>query len=170
MLALNLQDCDNRPVDFLQFGMPPMRLRPPASETAAARSEDLFRHRLDNQIDLRHPLIRLAERMPWAALEQALQGTLPPTPAAGGRPALPIRLMAGLLYLKHAYNLSDESVCERWLENPYWQFFTGELFFQTRLPCDPTLWVRWRQRLCEAGVEELLAKPVSGARARGAIR
>ena len=167
---LNLQDCDNRPVDFLQFGMPLMRLRPPASDTAAARSEDLFRHRLDNQIDLRHPLIRLAERMPWAALEQSLQGTLPPTPAGGGRPALPIRLMAGLLYLKHAYNLSDESVCERWLENPYWQFFTGEVFFQTRLPCDPTSLVRWRQRLGEAGVEELLAQTISAAQAMRAVR
>ena len=147
-----------------------MRLRPPASDTAAARSEDLFRHRLDNQIDLRHPLIRLAERMPWAALEQSLQGTLPPTPAGGGRPALPIRLMAGLLYLKHAYNLSDESVCERWLENPYWQFFTGEVFFQTRLPCDPTSLVRWRQRLGEAGVEELLAQTISTAQAMRAVR
>ncbi|WP_386263460.1 transposase, partial [Xanthomonas translucens] len=67
----------------------------------------------------------------------------------------PIRLMAGLLYLKHAYALSDEAVCARWLENPYWQFFTGEVFFQTRLPCDPSSLTRWRQRLGEAGMEEL---------------
>ena len=31
-----------------------------------------------------------------------------------GRPRLPIRLMASLLYLKHAFNLRDEAVVERW--------------------------------------------------------
>ena len=56
-----------------------------------------------------------------------------------------MRLIAGLLYLKHAYDLSDEAVCERWLENPYWQFFTGEVVFQTRLPCDASSLTRWRQ-------------------------
>ena len=59
-------------------------------------------------------------------------------PVRGERPALPIRLIVGLLYFKHAYDLSDDAICERWLENPYWQFFTGEVFFQTRLPCDPS--------------------------------
>jgi len=113
-----------------------MRHRPAASDTAAGHADDLFRQRLENQIDLRHPLVKLAQRKPWAALEDALKDTLPPAPTGGGRPALPIRLMAGLLYLKGAYNLSDEAVCERWLENPYWQFFTGEVFFQTKLPCD----------------------------------
>ncbi|ENZ95340.1 transposase [Xanthomonas fragariae LMG 25863] len=48
---------------------------------------------------------------------------MPATAAAGGRPSLPVRLMADLLYLEHAYDLSDEAVCERWMENPYWQFF-----------------------------------------------
>ena len=60
-----------------------------------------------------------------------LAPTLPPDPAGAGRPALPVRLMAGLLYLKHTYDLSDEAVCERWLENPYWQFFTGEVTVMT---------------------------------------
>ena len=146
-----------------------MRHRVTASETAAARSDDLFRSRLDNLVDRRHALIRLAQRMPWAALEDALQDTLPPAPVAGGRPALPVRLMAGLLYLKHAYDLSDEVVCERWLENPYWQFFTGEVFFQTTLPCDPSSLVRWRKMLGEAGLEELLAQTIAAARTMKAI-
>ena len=146
-----------------------MRHRPTASETSAAHADDLFRSRLDTQIDLRHPLAQLAKRMPWAELESALACALPPAPAAGGRPALPVRLMAGLLYLKHAHDLSDEDVCMRWLENPYWQFFTGEVFFQTRLPCDPSSLVRWRQRLGEAGMEELLAQTIAAARAMKAI-
>ncbi len=100
----------------------PMRTRRPAAEQLPA--DELFRSRLENQIDLRHPLVQLSHRLPWSALEQALSPRLPATTGTGGRPALPVRLIAGLLYLKHAYDLSDEAVCERWLENPYWQFFS----------------------------------------------
>jgi transposase, IS5 family len=146
-----------------------MRHRPTAVESGAAHAAELFRSRLDGQLDLRHPLAKLAQRMPWADLEDALSMTLPPAPVAGGRPALPVRLMAGLLYLKHAHNLSDEETCLRWLENPYWQFFTGEVFFQTTLPCDPSSLVRWRQRLGEAGMEELLAQTIAAARTMKAI-
>jgi IS5 family transposase len=94
--------------------------------------------------------------MPWAALEEALKDPLPPAPAAGGRPALPVRLMAGLRSLEHAYDPSDEAACDRWLENPYWRCFTGEVFFQTTLPCDASSLVRWRKMLGEAGLEELI--------------
>lgn len=75
-----------------------MRHRPIAADSGAAHADELFRSRLDGQIDLRHSLARLARRMPWAELEDALSMTLPPAPVAGGRPALPgVRLMAGLL-------------------------------------------------------------------------
>ena len=146
-----------------------MRKRLVAADSAVAHAEDLFRSRLENQIDLRHPLAQLAGRMPWAELEDALAPTLPPDPERGGRPSLPVRLMAGLLYLKHAYDLSDEEVCVRWLENPYWQFFTGEVVFQTALPCNPSSLTRWRQRLGEGGMEELLAQTIAAARSMKAI-
>lgn len=146
-----------------------MRKRSVAADSAAAHADDLFRSRLENQIDLRHPLAKLARRMPWSDLEDALAPTLPPDPEGGGRPALPVRLMAGLLYLKHAYDLSDEEVCVRWLENPYWQFFTGEVVFQTKLPCNPSSLTRWRQRLGEAGMEELLAQTIAAARSMKAV-
>lgn len=146
-----------------------MRKRSVAADSAAAHADDLFRSRLENQIDLRHPLAQLAQRMPWDGLDDALAPTLPPDPAGGGRPALPVRLMAGLLYLKHAYDLSDEEVCVRWLENPYWQYFTGEVVFQTRLPCNPSSLTRWRQRLGEAGMEELLAQTIAAARTMKAV-
>ncbi len=144
-----------------------MRTRRPAAEQLHA--DELFRSRLENQIDVRHPLVQLSHRLPWSALEQALSPRLPATTGAGGRPALPLRLIAGLLYLKHAYDLSDEAVCERWLENPYWQFFTGEVVFQTCLPCDPSSLTRWRQRLGEAGMEELLAHTINTAHAMKAV-
>ena len=77
--------------------------------------------------------------------------------------------VAGLLYIKHAYNLSDEATCERWLENCYWQYFTGEVYFQTRLPCDPSSFTRWRNRLGEAGLEELLAQTIEAAKTMRAV-
>ena len=87
-----------------------------------------------------------------------------------GRRPLPARLVLGLLYLKHAYDLSDEAVCARWLENPYYQYFCGEVFFQTRLPCDPSSLTRYRKRLGEAGVEELLAQTIEAAKRLKAVR
>ena len=147
-----------------------MRHQVSPSETAAARTDDFFRSRLDQMIDLRHPLVRLCEVMPWTVLERELSGVLPPAPAGAGRPALPLRMVIGLLYLKHAYNLSDEQVCARWLENPYWQFFCGEAIFQTRFPCDPSSLTRFRNRLGEAGVEELLAQTIEAAKDLKAVR
>ena len=147
-----------------------MRHRPTPAQSAASVSTDLFRNRLDAQIDLRHSLCKLAAVMPWEALGQRLSCVLPAEPKAGGRPALSLRLMCGLLYLKHAYDLADEALCERWLENPYWQFFCGEVFFQTRLPCDPSSLTRFRKRLGEAGVEELLAQSITAAKELNAIK
>ena len=147
-----------------------MRHKPAACEGPEGRSDDLFRARLDQMIGNEHPLVKLAEKMPWEAIAERLSGVLPPEPAGAGRPALPMRLVVGLLYLKHAYNLSDEQVCARWLENPYWQHFCGEVYFQTVLPCDPSSLTRFRQRLGEAGVEELLAQTIEAAKAMKAIR
>jgi IS5 family transposase len=149
-------------------------------------TEDFFRSRLDSMIDLRHALAVLATRMPWAQLEATMAplfahrnregmaaevndlfGATAQLAGAGvsaaGRPRLPIRRMLGLLYLKHMFNESDESVCERWAENNYWQYFCGEEYFQPRLPCDPTNLGRFRQVLGEAGVEELLATTIAAA-------
>ena len=153
---------------------------------------DFFRARLDAMIDLRHSLAVLATRMRWAEIESALapcfvrqdrQGrpiegldpfgpTLQMTGAgtsAAGRPRLPIRLMVGLLYLKHAFGESDESVVQRWAENPYWQFFCGGEYFETRLPCDTSGLTRLRRALGDAGVEELLAKTIETAVSMKAI-
>ena len=77
--------------------------------------------------------------------------------------------MAGLLYLQHAFRLSDEAVVARWVENPYYQHFTGETFFQHRPPVDPTSLTRWRKRIGEEGVEWLLTKTIEAGRASGAV-
>ena len=107
---------------------------------------------LAEQCDPRHPLRKLAERLPWVSLEKAFADHY----SAEGRPAKPVRLMVGLLLLKQMFNQSDESVVERWKENPYWQQFCGMEHFQWDLPCDPSDLVYFRQRIGETGMEQLL--------------
>lgn len=129
--------------------------------------EDLFRSELANLLDQRHPLYRLAGRIDWSVFEHEW-GELFASPT--GRPAAPPRLIAGLLYLQHAYNLSDEAVVERWVENPYFQFVCGERYFQHELPIDPSSLTRWRQRIGEEGVELLLAETVEVAKREGVVK
>jgi IS5 family transposase len=94
---------------------------------------DLLRARLDQIIDTVHGLAKLARAIDWNFLSQQLGAVYTDHP---GRPPLPTRLMAGLAILKHMHDLSDESLCDRWLENPYYQYFCGEEFFRHKLPFD----------------------------------
>jgi IS5 family transposase len=84
---------------------------------------DLFTARLDQIVDMNHALAKLARRIDWTFLEEAFGAVYNDGP---GQPPLPTRLMAGLAILKHTFNLSDENLCERWVENPYYQLFCGE--------------------------------------------
>jgi transposase, IS5 family len=135
------------------------RPRPP-------EQDDLLRPRLVDLIDLRHELVTLAGLIDWEFFETEWAGFFPSTT---GRPATSPRLVAGLLYLQHAFRLSDEAVVARWVENPYYQHFTGETFFQHRPPIDPTSLTRWRKRIGEEGVEWLLTKTIEAGRASGAV-
>lgn len=107
---------------------------------------------LDEQCDPRHPLCKLSARLPWKELEEVFA----PCYSSTGRPAKPVRLMVALLLLKQMYNLSDESVVKHWVENPYWQHFSGMEHFQWELPCDPSDLVYFRQRIGPEGVQQLL--------------
>ncbi len=117
--------------------------------------------RLDLSLDLDHELVRLAQAIPWERLAAEF-GPLYCTD--NGRPGVPIRLMAGLHFLKHLKGLSDEQTVRGWVENPYWQFFCGEEFFQHRLPIDPSQMTRWRKRIGEAGVEKLLQATIEAGK------
>lgn len=113
---------------------------------------DMFRLRLDQMLNQRHALYKLAGQIDWNAAE-AKFGDLY---SEEGRPGIPIRLMVGLNYLKHTYNLSDEEVVAQWAENPYWQYFCGETYFQHQLPIDPSQMTRFRKRIGDAGCEFML--------------
>lgn len=136
-------------------------------KSALPQSGELFRQRLDEQLNMRHPLIRLAGLIDWERIEQHFAAHFT---SERGRPALPPRLVAGLLYLQHINKASDESVVNTWLENPYWQYFTGETYLQIELPLDPSSLTRWRQRIGQEGVELLLAVTIEAARNAGLIK
>lgn len=132
-----------------------------------AVEQDLFRMELVNLIDQRHELVKLAGLIDWSAFAEAWG---PKFESTTGRPALDTRLMASLLYLKHTFALSDEDVVERWVENPYWQHFSGERYFRHELPCDPSSLVRWRQRIGEEGCEWLLEHSIKAAISAGVMK
>jgi transposase, IS5 family len=138
-----------------------MKHRPRAEE-----QDDLLRPRLVDMIDQRHELVKLAALIDWKVFEREWAGFFP---SGKGRPATEPRLVAGLLYLQHAYRLSDEAVVARWVENPYYQHLTGEVFFQHKLPIDPSSLTRWRGRIGEEGVEWLLTQTIRAGQRSGAI-
>src|SRR3954454_16155013 len=120
---------------------------------------DLFRARLDQIVDLNHPLVKLSGAIDWTFLETHFGVVYDDDP---GRPPLPTRLMAGLSILKHMHDLSDEGLCERWIETPYWQLFCGEEFFQHTPPFDRSSLTRWRQRMGEERLIALIQESLAG--------
>ena len=136
-------------------------------ERRESGEQDLFRARLDQIIDMGHPLVRLARTIDWGFLEATFGAVYED---GAGRPPLPTRLMAGLAILKHTYDLSDEVVCELWLENPYYQYFCGEEFFRHRLPFDRSSMTHWRNRMGAERLQALLQESLAAATRSGAIK
>jgi len=114
---------------------------------------ELFQIDLEQLIDQSHPLVRLGQYIDWSSFEQTLGDTYHPSQ---GAPGVSTRLMVALHYLKYQLDLSDEDVVAAWVENPYWQHFSGMRYFQHRMPIDPSSMTRWRQRLGDAGAEQML--------------
>jgi IS5 family transposase len=135
------------------FGEANMDLRHHSGKTGSPQRQEFP---LLGHLNLQHPLIVLAKLIDWNAIDQVAYEAIGPKHR---RP----RLVAGLLYLQHTFDLSDEEVVWGWVENPYWQVFTGETYLQTKPPIDPFSLSRWRKRLGEAGVEELLAQSIDAA-------
>ena len=90
---------------------------------------DLLRARLDQIVSPTHPLVKLARTIDWSFLKPQFGAVYTDGP---GRPPLPTRLMAGLAILKHPHDLSDEVLCDRWVEPPCFQLFCGENSASTR--------------------------------------
>ena len=112
---------------------------------------------LPDILDQKHPLYQLANKINWSFFDDAFKKYY--SEKMGG-PSKPIRLMVSLLILKYARNLSDENVVQQWSENNYFQYFSGEQFFQPKIPCVPTELVAFRNRIGEPGVELILQESI----------
>lgn len=123
----------------------------------------MFETRLERLCARNHPLVVLADQMEWTVFEEAY-GELY---SDKGRPGIPIRVMVGLHYLKHTFNVSDETVVERFVENPYWQYFCGFEYFQYEFPIDPSSMTRWRNRVGSDGIKKMLSETLETAKRRG---
>jgi IS5 family transposase len=134
---------------------------------AEPQSGDMFRFALADHLNPKHELVLLGQTMDWSDIERSFSAHFVSTT---GRPALPARLVAGLLYLQHAYDCSDEVAVNTWVENPYWQFFTGETYLQIEPPIDPSSLTRWRKRIGEEGVETMLMATIKAGRKLGLLK
>ena len=138
-----------------------MRPKKPSSEL------ELFQAQLDQILDHDQPLYKLSHQINWPAFEAEFGALYSP---GKGRPGLPIRLMVGLHYLKHSFDESDESVVEKFLQNPYWQYFCGFAYFQHQLPLDDTSLVKFRNRIGPKGMEKLFAETIEVAKREKLIK
>ena len=138
----------------------------PKSEPRHPQRE-LFQIDLEQLIDLAHPLAVLAQKIDWKQFDLLLGSSYHPTQ---GAPGTPTRLMVALHFLKYQTDLSDEDVVAGWVENPYWQHFSGMRYFQHAMPIDPSSMTRWRKRLGEAGAEQMLRETIEAGMRMKAIR
>ena len=127
---------------------------------------DLFRARLDQILDMKHPLVMLAQRIDWAHMAKVFGAVYTNGP---GQPPLPTRLMVGLTLIKYTDNLADEVLTERWVRDPYYQYLCGEEFFQHRATFDRSSLTRWRQRMGEERLGTLLQESLRLAHTEGAL-
>lgn len=127
--------------------------------------EDMFRARLDNIINMRHELVKLSETIDWDFLESKVISFY----STEGRPGIAVRLIVGLHILKHMYNLSDDNVCERWVHDPYFQYFCGENYFQHDFPIERSSMTHFRKRVGEDFCIALLQESLNTAHKLGAL-
>ena len=127
----------------------------------------LFKPLLRDIVSPRHAMVKLADAIDWKSFEDGLQEYFC---ADNGRPSCPVRLMVALHYLKYASGMSDEAVLDEWLENPYWQYFTGGIYFEHEYPTDQSTMSRWRKRLSKSGAEQMLEESLKTGLREGFIK
>ena len=130
------------------------------SDAAKPVQANLFKVMLRDIVSTTHELVLLRNAIDWTQFEKVLA---PVYCQDNGRPSVPVRMMAGLTFLKYMYSLSDQDVLDNWCENPYWQYFCGGDFFEHEPPTDQGTMSRWRARVGEAGAEEMLKETIASA-------
>lgn len=130
------------------------------TDTSKPVQADLFKVMLRDLVAKGHELVLLRDAMDWQRFERVLE---PAYCSDNGRPSIPVRMMAGLTFLKYMFDLSDQDVLDNWCENPYWQYFCGGEFFEHEPPTNQATMSRWRGRAGEAGVREMIMETLSSA-------
>lgn len=134
--------------------------------TSSSSQLNLFKANFNQLLNMKHPLVLLADKIDWQKFDVALADCYSPD---FGAPAKNIRLMTGLLYLKYAFNVSDEDLPVKWIENPYWQYFCGYEYMQHKLPLHYTTIIKWRQKAGEERLKILLEETINIAGAEGQL-
>ncbi len=124
---------------------------------ANPNQQSFLHQNLLDQLNPKHPLLLLARQIDWSYFDAEFA----PLYSHLGKLSKPIRLMVGLSILKHLEDLSDEVLIQRWIQNPYYQSFTGEIEFQWQLPCDPSDLTYFRKRIGKEGFEKVLAASIA---------
>ena len=130
------------------------------TDTSKPVQSDLFKVMLRDLVARGHELVLLRDAIDWQRFEKALG---PAYCSDNGRPSIPVRMMAGLTFLKYMFGLSDQDVLDNWCENPYWQYFCGGEFFEHEPPTDQATMSRWRSRAGETGVREMITETIASA-------
>ena len=130
------------------------------SDSSRPVQDDLFKIMLRDLVDPRHELVLLRKAIDWQSFEKALE---PAYSSDKGRPSVPVRMMAGLTFLKYMFALSDQAVLDGWRENPYWQYFCGGEFFEHEPPTDQATMSRWRSRSGEDGAKAMIKETLASA-------
>ena len=140
---------------------------PPEEPQSQNKQKDLFQVELERIIDWNHPLVKLSKQINWNEFDQAFASSFCED---NGRPGCSTRLMVGLHYLKHTFDLSDKETLERWVDSPHWQYFCGMKYFEHELPIHYSSMSRWRKRMAEAGAEKMLAESIQTGLKTGVIK
>ena len=107
-------------------------------------------------IDPEHELSQYAKKINWEEVERDFAVYY----SKVGAPSVPVRTMVGLTILKQVFEESDRTAVERWLENPYWQHFCGEVYFQKKPPFYYSDFGHFRKRIGNSGMAKLIALAV----------
>ena len=130
------------------------------TDTSAPVQDDLFKVMLRDLVAKGHELVLLRDAIDWCRFEEVLASAYS---SDNGRPSVPVRMMAGLTFLKYMFAMSDQDVLDNWCENPYWQYFCGGEFFEHKPPTDQAMMSRWRSRAGEAGAKEMVMETLASA-------
>jgi transposase, IS5 family len=156
-----LQDFSGKTIKLLQiFDMKPKR-------SPITEQQNLFRVELSKIIDPSHGMVKIAKSVDWDRMDELFGETYCPD---NGRPGVSTRLMVSLHYLKYSFNLSDDDAVSGWVENPYWQYLSGMKFFEHKTPIHSSSMTRWRNRIGEAGAEELLKETIKAGLKTKAVK